>query len=362
MKLRDLAAALDARLVGDGALEVERPVHPADAVAPTDLALAMEADARQALADSPARIAIVAEAGEEGLSALDAYLVVKRSRYAMAGLMDAFACPVHAERGVHPTAVVADDAEIGDDVSIGAFAYVGPRARVGAGTIVMAHVTVGAAATIGECCLFHPGVRVGERVSIGNRVIIQHNASIGADGFSYVTPQAGSVESVKATGRVEATNTDIRRINSVGTVILEDDVEIGAGAAIDRGTVAATVVKRNTKIDNLVMVGHNCVIGENCFICAQVGIAGSTTIGDRVVMAGQVGVADHVMVGSDSVIAAQAGVAGNVEPRSVLFGTPAVNKRRAMEQAVYMGRLKSMAGELRRLRERVVDLEARETR
>lgn len=362
MKLRDVAEALNGRLVGDGSLEVERPVHPAAATGPRDLALAMEPAARAALATSAARAAIVTESGEEGLSQLDAYIVIGRPRYAMAGLMDAFERPVHVEPGIHASAVVAGDARLAADVSIGAFVHIGPRARIGAGTIIMSHVSVGADADVGERCLFHPGARVGERVVIGERVILQHNASIGADGFSYVTPDVGSVETAKATGRVGATNSDIRRVNSIGTVILGDDVEIGANASIDRGTVAATIVKRNTKIDNLVMVGHNCEIGENCFICAQVGIAGSTKVGDRVVLAGQVGIADHLTIGDDCVIAAQSGIARDVPSRSVLFGSPAVDKRRAIEQTVYLGRLKAMFADMRRLRRRVGEIENRQTR
>ena len=360
MKMRDLAEALNGRLVGDGALEVERPVHPAEATAPTDLALAMQPEARAALDGSAARAAVVAASGEEGLSTLDAYIVVGRARYAMVGLMNAFERPVHAPPGVHPTAVIAGGAVVADDVSIGPFVYVGPGARIAAGTIAMAHVTIGAEATIGERCLFHPGARIGERVTIGHRIILQHNASVGADGFSYVTPQVGSVESVKATGRVEATNTDIRRVNSIGTVILEDDVELGACATVDRGTVEATVIKRNTKIDNLVMVGHNCIVGENCFICSQVGIAGSTKVGDRVVLAGKVGISDHLTIGNDSVIAAGSGVIRDVPPRSVLFGYPATDRRRALEGFHYLSRLKTLFQDVARLQGRVGSLETRD--
>lgn len=357
MQLRELAEAIGARLVGDGGIEVERPVHPAEAEQASDLALAMEAKLVALLAGSKAVAAVVtdpsaAEGPQRG------YLVVERGRYAMAKLMDVFARLPHANPGIHPTAAVEKGATLSEEVSVGAFTYVGPGARVGARTVLLDHVTVGADATIGQDCLIHPGARIGERVVVGNRVIIQHNASIGADGFSYVTPQPGSVETAKASGRIEAANTDIVRINSVGTVILEDDVEVGACSTIDRGTVSATRVGRNTKIDNLVVVGHNCVIGENCFICGQVGIAGSTVVGDRVVLAGQVGVADHVTIGSDSIIAAGSGIGRSVPAKSLLAGYPAVDKARAFEQVVYMGRLKSMHNDLTALKKRLKALEA----
>ncbi len=184
MKMRDIAEVLNGRLVGDGAMEVERPVHPAEATAVTDLAIAMQRDARAALEGSVARAAVVAESGEEGLATLDAYIVIGRARYAMAGLMDAFERPLQVSPGIHETAVIADGAVVAEAGSIGPFVYVGPNARLGAGTVLAAQVTIGAEATIGENCLFHPGVRVGERVLIGDRAIIQHNASIGADGVT----------------------------------------------------------------------------------------------------------------------------------------------------------------------------------
>lgn len=350
MKLRDLAEAIDARLVGDGSLDIERPVHPAEADRPTDLALAMEPSTVRLLKGSTARAAVVAEGAEVPDGMLQGYIVVSRPRYAMAGLMDIFERPLHAPRGVHPSAVVEADARLAEGVAVGAFAYVGGGAEIGTDTVLMDHVSVGAEARVGRDCLFHAGVRIGERVVVGDRVIIQHNASIGSDGFSYVTPQMGSVESAKATGRVEATNTDIVRINSIGTVVLEDDVEVGACSAIDRGTVAATVVGRNTKIDNLVMIGHNCVIGENCFICGQVGVGGSCTIGDRVVLAGQVGVADHVTIGSDAIVAGGSGVGRNVAPKSILLGYPAIPRERALEQYVYLNRLKSLFNDVSELK------------
>lgn len=358
MQLRDLAEVLNADLVGNGDLEIARPVHPADAEGPADLALAMEPALVALLADSPAKLAVVSEGAEVPEGLLDGYLVIGRSRYAMAGLMEAFKRPPQIAAGIDPSARIAEGAEIAPDVTIGAFVYVGPGATIGAGSTILDHATIGAGARLGADCLIHSGVRVGERVEIGDRVILQPNACIGPDGFSYVTPVPGSVETAKASGRIEAQNTEIVRINSIGTVVLEDDVEIGACSTIDRGTVAATRIGRNTKIDNQVMVAHNCRIGENCFICAQVGIAGSTVIGDRVVLAGQVGVADHIEVGNDSIIAAGSGVGRKVPPRSILAGYPAMKKEKAFEQVLFISRLKSMFNDLTALKTRVKTLES----
>ncbi len=353
MKLSDLAQALGAELIGQGSLEVDRAVHPADACRAGDLALAMEPKLAALLPDSPARAALVVQGQPIPEGALDGLLVVRRPRYALAGVLDVFDRPVHRPPGIHPTAVIDEGAELGQGVSIAPFVYVGPGARIGEGTALLAHVSVGAEARIGAGCLVHSGARIGDRVVVGDRVIIHHNASLGADGFSFVTPDVGSVESAKASGRIEATNQDLVRINSIGTVVLEDDVEVGACSAIDRGTVQATTVGKNTKIDDLVLIGHNCQVGSNCLICGQVGLAGSCVIGDRVVLGGKVGVADHVTIGNDSVIAGGSGVARQVPPRSLLAGFPAMPKEKAMEQVLYASRLKAMYMDIVELKRRV---------
>ena len=198
---------------------------------------------------------------------------------------------------------------------------------IGAGTRLVSHVSVGAGVSIGENCLFHAGVCIGDAVQIGHRVILQPNAVIGADGFSYVTASVGSVESARSGGKVSAQNTEILRINSAGTVVLEDDVEIGANSCVDRATLGETRIRRGTKLDNQVQIGHNITMGENCLVAAQVGIAGSTIIGDRVVMGGQAGVKDHITIGSDTIILPMTGVAGDVPERTLLVGFHGVPRK-----------------------------------
>ena len=151
---------------------------------------------------------------------------------------------------------------------------------------LVSHVSVGAEVEIGENTLLHAGVCIGDRCQIGSRVIIQPNATIGGDGFAYVTPEPGSLESARATGEVKSFNNELVRINSIGNVVIEDNVEIGAGTCVDRGTLGETRVGRGTKLDNLVQVGHNVTIGTNCLIIAQVGLAGSSKVGHRAVIGG----------------------------------------------------------------------------
>ena len=354
MRLDQIAEALGGEVFGDSSLEVDRAVHPSDAENVRDLALAMEKKLIALLGESHARSAIVSRGAEIPKGVVDGYVTVGRSRFAMAGITKLFDRPLHFTFGIHPSAVVAGDAELADDgLSIGALSYVGAGAYIGRGTVVMPQATIGADAIVGEDCIIHSGARIGERVILGDRVIIHHNASIGADGFSFVTPEPGSAETAKMTGRVEATNIEIVRINSIGTVILGDDTEIGACTSIDRGTIRATRVGRGTKVDDLVMIGHNVVIGENCMICGQVGIAGSSVVGDRVILAGQVGVADHLKIGNDVVVGGGAGVASNLSDCEVYLGTPAMKKKDFVNQVLMLRRLETMFSDLSKLKNRL---------
>ena len=356
--LAEIATALGAEVHGDGSIRIARAAHPTEAAGPDDLALAMEKGLVEALAETKARAAVVAE-GTELPANIQGWIAVKRPRFAMAGLLNIFEKPVHAEPGVHPAAFVASDATLGEGVSVGPFAYVGPKAVLGDGVTVLSHATVGAEAVIGKDSLIHPGARIGERVVMGERCIIHPNAAVGNDGFSFVTPEPGSVESAKATGRVVGTNVLIHRVNSIGTVVMGDDVEVGANATIDRGTVTATRIGSGTKIDNLVQIGHNVVIGTNCMLCGHVGIAGSTVIGDRVVLAGKVGVADHVKIGNDAVVAANSGVGTDIPAKAVYMGYPAVPRDRAFDQYKGLARLKRLFADVADLKNRVRALDGR---
>jgi UDP-3-O-[3-hydroxymyristoyl] glucosamine N-acyltransferase len=353
MILRDIATALSAPIDGDGSIEIADIADPAHATR-SDLALAMTRESVPALADTKARAVIVALKVAAAIDRFDAVIKVEHPRRALAVLTRLFERPVHRGSGIHPSAVVAPNAQIGDGVSIGPLSVIGPGARVGAGTAILAHVTVGADVVIGRDCLFHPGARIGDRVVIGDRVIIQHNASLGADGFSYAGPAPGQHTADQETG-------DLARINSLGTVIIEDDVEIGANSAIDRATIAATRIGRNTKIDNLVQIGHNAEIGENCLVCGMVGISGSAHIGDRVILAGKVGVVDHVTIGSDSMVAGGSRVLGDVPAKSEMYGYPAVPRKRAFEQLKYLARARTLFTEFGELRKRIAALEQAKT-
>ncbi len=345
----DLAAALGFEMAGDGALPIARPAHPADA-GPGDLAMAMSPSYAEALGAGKARAAMLWPEADWRALGLEAAIFAPRPRFAMAGATRIFAHPIHAPIGIHPTAVIDPTARIGPDAAIGPLTVIGPGARIGARARILSHCSIGADAVIGDDALLHAGARIGDRTRIGDRFVAQPNVVAGGDGFSFVTPEKGSVESAKSTGAVslDALNVVHARIHSLGAVRIGDDVEIGAGSTIDRGTLADTVIGSGTKIDNLVQVGHNVAIGENCLLCAQVGIAGSAVIGDRVVLGGKVGVADHLTVGSDSVVAASSGVGSNIKPRSVVMGLPAIPRDEWMRMMMALRRLPRLIDKMRK--------------
>lgn len=355
-----IAQALDGRLIGDGNIMITRVAHPADVQGPRDLALATDGKLLPLLNGSHARAAIVSAEAEIEPGLVDACIVVSRPRLAMAKLTNLFAEPVSIESGIHSTAVIEDGAQLGENISIGAYCYIGAGAVIGANSVLHPQVYIGPEAAIGRDALLHAGVKVGAGVVIGDRCIIHFNASIGSDGFSFVTPQLGSVEAAKSTGSIAATNQELVRIASLGTVIIGDDVEIGANTSIDRGTIAATRIGKGTKIDNQVQIGHNVVVGENCMLCGRVGIAGSAVVGNRVVLGGAVGVADHVKIGDDAIAMAMSGIAGNVLPQTIVGGSPAAPRERMVENHFYFGRIKHFMKKIDALTERLTALEQKE--
>ena len=323
--LSQIAAALGRPVEGDGTVTVARASEPA-AAGPDDLALAMSPSYADALGSGRARVAILWEGADWRAFGLEGAVLVPRARLAMAAITAALDPGPRIAPGIHPTAVVDPSATIGPDPAIGPLAVIGAGVVVGARARIGAHASVAEGARIGDDAILSAGVRIGAAVRLGDRVTLQPGACIGGDGFSFVTPEESAIERVrKSLGDAgEAIPQAYVRIHSLGSVVVGDDVEIGANATIDRGTVADTVVGRGTKIDNLVMVGHNVRIGEDCLICSQVGIAGGTTIGDRVVLAGKVGVNDNISIGDDVVAAGGSNIYTRVRAGEVVMGSPAV--------------------------------------
>ena len=352
--LGEIASYVGGRLRGDPSVAIERVIHPALAQHPSDLALILSPATASILASGKVLSAVTPE--ELGEQPTPNQIIVKRPRLVLARLLELFERPVHVFPGVHATAVIDPSATIGNNVSIGPFCWIGPNSNISDSCRLVAHVSIGADVTVGEKTLLHAGVRIGDRCQIGARVIILANAAIGGDGFAFVTAEPGSIESAIATGEVRSFNYDIVRINSVGNVVIEDDVEIGAGTCVDRGTLGETRICKGSKLDNLVQVGHNVTIGENCLIAAEAGLGGSSRVGHRAVIGGQVGLPDHLSIGDDAVVHAQAGLGAHVPPKAIVIGSPARPKRRWLEEQLEIRRLPKMTKELRELRRQVAEL------
>jgi len=352
--LGEIAGYVGGRLRGDPSVMIERVIHPALAESSSDLALILSAKGTSMLASGKVLNAVVPEEAEVE-SNLN-LILVKRPRLALARVLELFECPVHVFRGVHPSAVIDSSARIGKNVSIGPFCWVGPHSKIGDNCRLVSHVSIGAEVTVGEGTLFHSGVSVGDRCRIGARVILQANATIGGDGFAFVTAEPGSIESAMATGEIRSFNHEIIRINSIGTVVIEDDVEIGAGTCVDRGTLGETRVGRGAKLDNLVQIGHNVTIGKNCLIAAQVGLGGSSKVGERAVIGGQSGLPDHLSIGDDALVHAKSGLTMHVPPKAIVMGSPAEPKQRYLVEQLEIRRLPRMAKELKELRRQVAAL------
>lgn len=349
MITKAIADALGARLAGDGALEIERIVHPDDAQRPCDLAVAMTAESAAALERTKAQAVVVSAKRAPAAGRFKAVILIEQPRYALATLTALFDAGPARVAGVHPTAVVAPDATLGAGVDVGPYVVIGAGSRIGAGTAILPHVSIGANVVIGEQGLIHSGARIGDRVVIGNRVVIKYNATIGSDGFSFA-PELGPRLPYPA-------DLELRRVHSLGTVTIGDDVEIGAGTSIDRATLEATRIGNGTKIDNHVHIGHNVTIGESCLICGKVGISGSATIGDRVRIGGGVGISDHVAIGTEAIVAAGSGVGANVPERTFVSGYPAMRHERTMEIIHYLGRQKALHVKVDDIKSQIAELE-----
>ncbi|WP_417248866.1 UDP-3-O-(3-hydroxymyristoyl)glucosamine N-acyltransferase [Celeribacter sp.] len=346
--ISELAAALGAPFVGNGALTVARACEPQDA-GKDDLALAMDPRFADAIAAGEARAAVLwADADAQALG-LDAAILVGRGRLAMAGITAAFDKGLGLEDGIHPSAVIHPTAQVGANATIGPLVVIGAGAQIGANARIAAQVSVGAGVRIGDDALIHAGAKIGARAQIGHRIIIQPGAVIGADGFSFVTVEKSHVEEARESlgASVAAEGQAWQRIASIGGVEIGDDVEIGANVTIDQGTIRATRIGSGSKLDNQVHIGHNVVVGKHCLLCGQVGIAGSTVLGDYVVMGGQAGAADNLTIGSGAIIGAGTGVLSNVPKGRSMMGYPAVAMQTHVEMYKSLRRLPRILAKLK---------------
>lgn len=352
--IEDIAAALEAQAFGAVDLSVTGAAEPAMA-GPDDLALAMDPKYADGLSEGRARAAIVWDGADWQALGLEAAIVVPRPRFAMSGLTKLMDPGPEIAPGIHPSAVVDPTASIGQGAAIGPFVVIGARVTIGDNARIASHTSIAEDACIGVDALIFAGVRIGASVIIGDRFICQPGAVIGSDGFSFVTPDKSRVEEARATlgSDTQAVNASWTRIHSLGTVEIGDDVELGANSCIDRGTIRATRVGHRTKLDNLVHLGHNVSVGDDCLLCGQVGIAGSTQIGDRVVLGGQVGVSDNIFVGDDVVAGGATKILSKIPAGRVILGYPAMKMDQFIQASQNWRRLPRLMDDVKALKKAV---------
>jgi UDP-3-O-[3-hydroxymyristoyl] glucosamine N-acyltransferase len=329
MKLAELAALLQCDLEGDGDVEIAG-VASLEEAGPGTITFAVNARRAAALADSPAAAAILPPgAPSHGKPALRAPL----PQLAFARALRALHPPPKVAPGAHPTALVAPTAQVSPSATLGPFVVVEDGARIGAGTQVRAYSLVGEGVVIGRDGVIGSHVVLQARARLGDRVILHDGVVIGADGFGYTPNERGLPE----------------KIPQVGTVVIEDDVEIGALTAIDRSTTGATRISRGVKIDDLCMIAHNCEVGEYSIIAGQSGLSGSTRVGRGVLLGGQVGTPGHLVIGDGARLAASTAPHGDIPAGATVAGRPAwpiAVWRRAM---VALERLPELFRRVRRL-------------
>ena len=361
MKLKEISEITNAELLGQDDLDIQGiATLPKEAQA-NELAFVFPhkfSKAKKYLEENKAKVLVISKKlNEDKLfqSFLEGkelnLLLVERPKYAMGKILPSFAKQRFTPQDIHPSAVIDETAKLASGVKVGALSFIGPNVEIGENTVIHARVTINAETKLGSDCLIHSGVVIEDDVSIGSRVEIQANAVIGSDGYSYSTEEATNLEKMQAGDFSFNMDRQVQhKVISNGTVVIEDDVEIGANSCIDRATLATTKVGKGSKIDNLCQIAHNVQIGKDCLIIAQTGIAGSAEIQDRVTVAGSCGIGDGVTIGNDVVVGAFSAVNSSLDPFLPVLGIPAVPYGEYMRRHRVLLKLPKMAEDLRKLK------------
>ena len=354
--IKDIAAALGAQAFGAVDRLITSVQEPASA-GPDDLALAMDEKYAESLSSGNARAAMVWEGADWQAMGLEAAIVPKRARFAMAPLTALMDQGQGFSSGIHPSAVIDPTAELADDVSVGPLAVIGPRTKIGAGSVIGPQCYIGMDVTIGKDAYLREQVSIGARVRIGARFIAQPGAKIGGDGFSFTTAEKSDIEAVRESlgDQQETEAQSWTRIHSLGSVVIGNDVEIGAITTVDSGTIRDTVIGDGCKFDNMAQIGHNVRIGRDCMICGHVAVAGSTVVGNNVVLGGMTGVTDNIFIGDRVITGGATKILSNVPAGRVMLGYPATQMDKQLEIYKLIRRLPRLFRDVTALKNRTSD-------
>ncbi|MGD9344795.1 MAG: UDP-3-O-(3-hydroxymyristoyl)glucosamine N-acyltransferase [Candidatus Aminicenantes bacterium] len=333
----ELARHLDCRFEGDGNIKI-LDVSSLEEAKKGDLVFCADPKYRDRLETTKASAAIVSI--DEKFERIPT-IRSEQPYVSFIKALDFFYTPYRPEPGIHPQAVVSPSAKIGKDVAIGAFVFIDEEVDIRDGSVVFPFVSVYPRVRIGEMTVCHSFVSIREDCRIGNRVILHNGVVIGSDGFGFQKAEDGSHI----------------KIPQKGIVIIEDDVEIGANTTVDRAALGETVIKKGTKIDNLVQVAHSVEIGPDSILAAQTGIAGSSKVGKNFIAGGQVGIPDHITIGDDVIIAAKSGITKDLPSGAFVSGSPHLDIRAWRKAWAAIPQLYDLIRDIRKLRKRVEDLE-----
>ena len=341
ISLAEIAEALDCKFQGNGDLVFSSLSEPMTAKE-NQLALAIDPEYMEQLTDTKAKAAIIGKNIDWHARGLEGVIVATNSKLVLAKVNNLFYLEHSKQREINKNSIIAKSVLIGSNPSIGPYVVISDNVEIGNNATLEAAVYIGKNVKIGNDCFIKSGTKIESNTSIGNGFICHQNVVLGSDGFSYTTKSGETIFErldTKQSGPNDTNNKGFQRVDSLGGVLIEDNVEIGANSCVDKGTLKNTVIGSGSKLDNLVHIGHNVIVGKNCLICGQVGIAGSTKVGDNVIMGGQVGVADNLVIGENSVLAGKTGLSVNVPPQRFMMGNPAMEMSKNVESYKALRRL-----------------------
>lgn len=344
-KVTEIAHFLNGEIIGDKDIKVSN-VSKIEDGKPGTLAFLANSKYENFIYKTEASVILVNKTFEPRQEINATLIKVDDAYKAFASLLDLYMqAKASLKKGIEQPSFIDETASVGNNIYMGAFAFIGKNSKIGENTKIYPQVFIGENVTIGDDCIIYAGVKIYDDVVVGNRCILHAGAVIGSDGFGFAQQENG----------------DYKKIPQIGNVILEDDVDIGANTTIDCGTMGSTIIRKGSKIDNLVQIAHNCEVGENNVFAAQTGLAGTTKVGNNCKFGGQVGLAGHLTIGDNVMIGAQSGVAKSVKSNQIILGSPAMSIKDAIKAITVYKNLPKLRDEVIQLQKEIKSIKIQKT-